>query len=73
MSKLLAKNGMKTIWHVMQQEVKGHAAKKYLANRDCMEISRTFMRFTVPLWLTRTTCSSLSQSSKEENKVHRHY
>ena len=38
----------------------------YLANRDCIEISRTLILLTVPLWLTRTTCSSLSPSSVKQ-------
>lgn len=35
----------------------------YLAERDRMDISLTLILFTVPLWLTKTTCSSLSPSS----------
>lgn len=38
-----------------------------LANRDCIEMSRTLILLTVPLWLTRTTCSSLSPSSVEND------
>lgn len=35
----------------------------HLAERDWIDMSRTLILFTVPLWLTRTTCSSLSSSS----------
>lgn len=34
-----------------------------------MEISRTLIRLTVPLWLTSTTCSSLSPSSIQTNML----
>lgn len=35
----------------------------YLPVRDWMDMSQTLILFTVPLWLTRTTCSSLSPPS----------
>jgi hypothetical protein len=38
----------------------------YFAARDWTDISLTLILFTVPLWLTKTTCSSLSSSSAIE-------
>jgi len=38
----------------------------YLDRRDWTDISLTLILFTVPLWLTKTTCSSLSPSSAIE-------
>jgi hypothetical protein len=50
-------------WNQLHAFIK---ALNYLECRDWIDISLTLILFTVPLWLTKTTCSSLSPSSAIE-------